>query len=136
MTERTEREAVAQIVAEARDRPDIMAIHIADIILREHIDPLRAALKEAERERDYARTLTEEAGRLTIAAESRASAREALLAECEAKIKAAFKAGWRVNAIEAGDGEDQQPAEYLDKCEEVDWLEYAKLHARKGDADA
>ncbi len=55
MTERTEREGIAQIISEAKASfvdqvPMPLAREIADRIIAEHIEPLRAALAEAESE--------------------------------------------------------------------------------------
>ena len=41
--------------------------------------------------------------------------------EADMSSRDAFRAGWYINAAV-----DDQPAEYLEGCEEVDWQEYRK----------
>lgn len=106
MTERTEREALMQAEIDAAEAFSKFAPEIRAALapVADEIDRLRSALKEAEREREEARDeLIAEKNRLLAkidlaeeevgnarndqeAAESRASALEATLAECETAL--------------------------------------------------
>lgn len=106
MTAPTEREAVARIVAALREVDCIrdgdawfcLSRDQAESYLMEELAPLRAELKQAQRERRNANSHLEaiqskwgELARRLSAAESRASAAEALIAECETVLRSIRK---------------------------------------------
>jgi predicted DNA-binding protein (UPF0278 family) len=123
MTERTEREEIAQIIAyEFANGPErFVCTKAANRIFAEHIEPLRREIarvcelgERRTRERDEAMTKAEYN-------EARANALEALLAEiCESGL-----IYWEPNTNRG----HVAKAEMLAKA-------YSLLNARKGDADA
>ncbi len=138
MSERTEREAIARIIQEARDRPDIMAIHIADIVLREHIEPLRAALRLDQQVEDInvaiQRTRAENAeaalGRMEFERDQAKVARDELSARYGDVSEKLGEAHCRASALEAQLAECETALEPFSQAEFGDTRRAAALLAK------